>query len=223
MVKLEKWIYPAKYKDKYGTVETGIVNDGEELSIIIRDVEFIGSDFDSFESKGGIPQDKLKDFTIDRNGWLVDFTLECDIPIKIGKDDQTFSTILEMKLILGSPTPKGGVDKEDLRLKLMFEYDIIESGGKSGWFEDELLDIEKQLPDGYFLKCCFGCLFSDYSVYGHGLFGSMMCFRDIKDDYIKVKTKSEFMDIMHKMTENVQETFLCPEFKKRVPGTGYRG
>jgi len=30
-------------------------------------------------------------------------------------------------------------------------------------------------------------MFSDYSPYGHGLFGCMMCFRNLKEEYVKVK------------------------------------
>jgi len=40
---------------------------------------------------------------------------------------------------------------------------------------------------------------------------------------LKVWTKDEYMEIMEHHTELVQETYLCPEFKRHVSGTGYRG
>ena len=220
---MKKIIYPTKYTDKFGPVKTEIINDGKELSIKIRGVEFKDMDFDLLTPVSGTPSEKLTNFTLNNSKELCDFKLECDIPILIGKNSEVINGILKMDLVLGNPTPKGNVDHEDLKLELIFNDKKIESGGKSGWFEDEMLDIQKKLPLGYFLKCCFGCLYSDYSVAGHGLFGNMMCYRNTKEEYLAVKNKIDYIDIMDKMTEDVQETHLCPEFKKRVPGTGYRG
>jgi hypothetical protein len=73
------------------------------------------------------------------------------------------------------------------------------------------------------MKCCFNCAFSDYSPAGSGIFGDMLCFRDNKEEYFKVKDKWDLFRIWETMTEHVQETYLCPEFEKRIPGTGYRG
>jgi hypothetical protein len=100
---------------------------------------------------------------------------------------------------------------------------VWSSAALSGWFEDELLDLQRQLPDGMLMKACINCAFSDYSPYGHALFGGLACFRGNKDGYGAVKGKSDIFRIWDTMTEFVQETYLCPEFKKRLPGTGYRG
>ncbi len=220
---MEKSVYPTRYSDKYGTDITEILNDGKELSIVIRGVEFKDTDFDSFKPVEETPPDKLKSFSLDSHQFLVDYKLECNIPILIGGNNKTISCCLKMKLILGKLTSNNRVEEENLKLELACEKIRIKSNGLSGYFEDEMLDIQKAFPAGYFLKCCFGCLYSDYNVAGHSLFGSMMCFRDNKEKYLAVKTKSEYIEIMDSMTEFVQETYLCPEFKKRIPGTGYRG
>ena len=47
--------------------------------------------------------------------------------------------------------------------------------------EDELLDIQRQMPEGTYLKACINCAFSDYCPGGHGLFGGLACFRDNKE------------------------------------------
>lgn len=89
--------------------------------------------------------------------------------------------------------------------------------------EDKLLKIQKQLPDGLFIQACINCLYSDYSPYGNGVFGCMMCFRKLKQEYLQVKSKQEFFHIHDHFERQVQETWLCDEFERRVPGTGYRG
>jgi hypothetical protein len=62
-----------------------------------------------------------------------------------------------------------------------------------------------------------------YSPYGHGLFGGLACFRGNKAGYRAVTGKDDLFAVWDTMTEFVQETHLCPEFERRVPGTGYRG
>jgi hypothetical protein len=79
------------------------------------------------------------------------------------------------------------------------------------------------MPAGTYLKTCINCAFSDYSPSGHGLFGGLACFRDNKTGYRAVRTKRDLFGIWITMTGFVQETFLCPEFERRSPGTGYRG
>ena len=78
----------------------------------------------------------------------------------------------------------------------------------------------------YKFKNCYGCLYSDYSPYGVGFFGSMLCFKEQKSNYLKVSnnfSKKDFFDLMEKGCHNVPETFCCNDFNIRKRGTGYRG
>jgi len=50
----------------------------------------------------------------------------------------------------------------------------------------------------------------------------MACFRKPRKEYSQVKDKFDLFSIPD-MAEVVQETYLCPEFEKRLPNTGYRG
>jgi len=50
-----------------------------------------------------------------------------------------------------------------------------------------------------------------------------MCFRNIKSAYLGVKSKDDLLAIHNLFERCVQETYLCPEFSRRIPGTGYRG
>lgn len=151
------------------------------------------------------------------------------IPVPVVVENlRTLEGDLHVKLDLGPPRKgENGVDKgiefKQLQLRLSFGEHQVVSSGQSGHFEYELADIHRQLPDGTYLRSGYKCLYSDYSVYGHGLFGNMLCFRNIKVNYLSVKNKDEFIDIQDLSERMVQETYLCADFRLRIPGTGYRG
>ena len=129
---------------------------------------------------------------------------------------------MEMCLELGRPAVNGGLDRQALALSIHVGRQAFRSAGTKGWFEDELLSLQSSLPPGTYLKACINCAHSDYSPYGHRMFGGMACFRNLKEEYSQVKDKFDLFRILDK-AEVVQETFLCQEFEKRLPGTGYRG
>ena len=214
--------YPAIYRDKLGEEITIINNDGQLLSITIRGVTFTGQEFDSLEAATPLQETLLDSFTL-RNTDLCDCEIECDMPLIILSKEEPLSANLHIHLILGAPLPNGGLENEKLQLRLDINEKSYLSCGKHGWFEDELLELQAALPNGSYMKCCFNCAFSDYHPVGSGCFGTLACFRDNKREYLKVKNKTALFQIWNTMTEWVQETYLCPEFEKRVPGTGYRG
>ena len=214
--------YPAKYTDVHGSEETTITNDGQTLRMTIRGLEFTSTDFDSLEPPHEATQQQLEHFRLHRN-CLCSCRIECRIPIPIRDHGTQSRGTLLVDLILGVPTANRGLDREDFRLVLEYDNERFSGSGQSGWFEDELLEIQRQLPDDVFMRACINCLYSDYSPYGHGLFGYMMCFRNLKQEYLKVTTKDEFWSVHDRYDRLVQETYLCPEFERRVPGTGYRG
>jgi hypothetical protein len=154
---------------------------------------------------------------------LCDYTLELDIPVPVVFHIEKLCGTLHVHLTLGIATPNGGTDREVLFLQLDVAASSYSSQGRAGYFENELVDITKQLPEGMYLQTCFGCAFSDYSPFGNGLFGDMACFRENKQHYLAIKTKRDLLDMWDTHTEFVQETYHCGEFEKRKPGTGYRG
>lgn len=213
--------YTAIYTDSRGFERTFITNDSATLRVRVRGVDFAGGDFDSLSPVEGTPAAQLGQFTF-HDGDLCSCRIECEIPVPIGGRIEV-EGVLRVDLVLGDPAPNGGLDREDLRLTLHFDGLSFASPGTSGWFEDELLAIQAQLPEGVFIRACINCLYSDYSPYGHGLFGWMMCFRNRKAEYLRVRTKAEFWSVYDRYDRLVQETYLCPEFERRVAGTGYRG
>jgi Family of unknown function (DUF6304) len=162
------------------------------------------------------------------HGSLCSCLIEADIPVPVVTPTGAENGLLTFELELGEPLPTGQMDRERLKLHLKVNEMTYSSDGKSGWFEDEMLDVQRNLPPGTFLKACINCAFSDYSPYGHGLFGNMICFRANKAAYLALPSgedfeKDAYFDVMDTVSEIVQETYLCPEFKRRAPGTGYRG
>ena len=213
--------YPTTYSDAEGSEATTIANDSETLRLSMRGVEFVGRDFDSLEPTGAAPE-KLRRFTLNQ-GCLCSCRIGCRIPIPVHERGKLLEGSLSVELVLGDPAANGGLDREQLRIVLEYDGQQLAGSGTSGWFEDELLGIQAQLPEGVFIKACINCLYSDYNPSGHGLFGCMMCFRNLKAEYLKVTTKQEFWSVHGRQDRFVQETYLCPEFERRIPGTGYRG
>ncbi len=214
--------YPATYQDAAGTETIEIVNDHTTLRTTIRGIDFEGRDFDGLETVADELAVQAAGFTL-VIGSLCACELRWEMPIAVGTAEGHEVASLDAHLILGAPTTRGSIDREVLRLRLVFSRGSIESAGTSGWFEDELLDLQAKLPEGGYLRACIGCGLSDYAPVGHGLFGGLACFRATKTAYRSVTTKAELFAIWDSLTEFVQETYLCPEFERRPPNTGYRG
>jgi hypothetical protein len=214
--------YPARYRDRSGEESLSIRNDGKVLSATIRGVEFRGGDFDTLEPTPGTDPDRLSSFTLQQNA-LCSCVIDVEIPVPVVTPHGVTHGELSAHLELGDPAPNGGIDREYLSLRLRFGDRVLTSRGWSGWFEDELADLQRQMPEGTYLKACISCAFSDFSPMGHGLFGGLACFRGNRAGYRSVRTKRDLFEVWGTMTAFVQETHLCPEFERRTPGTGYRG
>jgi hypothetical protein len=212
--------YDGTYSDARGREVIALLNDGDTLRTTIRDIEFSGPDFD-----GMTPVDdsiNLAEFTL-HHSELCACLFAFDISIPVIIQGSEVSGILYVDLELGAPTPNGGIDRERLGLSLEYGEHRVGSSGGNGYFEDAFAEIARQLPQSVFIKACINCLFSDYSPLGHGLYGGMMCFRNIKAEYLQVKSKRDFFSVLGRQDRFVQETYLCSEFSRRIPGTGYRG
>jgi hypothetical protein len=214
--------YQTTYRDKLGQEQTVIENNGKKLSIMLRGITFTGNDFDAFSPSRTADPSSLSLFKLQSND-LCSCVIEFEMAVPLVQDDHTVPGRLSVTLELGDPKPNGGLDRERLVLALQFDQNLIQSSGNSGWFEGELLELQRHLPTGIYMKACINCLLSDYSPCGHGIFGNLACFRDHRDEYLSVKNKADIFRIWANATEFVQETYLCSKFERRVPGTGYRG
>jgi hypothetical protein len=214
--------FAGTYGDAHGTEAIEFLSDGRSLRVVVRGVALAGTDFDALEPVNGTEAAARAQLTL-HQGALCDCELRCHIPLKLSGPEGVQGTLLDVRLVLGAPSSNGGLDREELYLRLDLGGREYRSRGVSGWFEEELLDLVRQLPEAIHLRACFTCAFSDYSPYGHGLFGGLACFRDNKAGYLAVRDKHGLFRIWDTLTEFVQETYLCPEFQRRTTGAGYRG
>jgi hypothetical protein len=217
--------WEARFEDAQGAERTTITSDGRSLRMRLRGVELAGHSLDDFEPVPGTPPEAEASLPLHpTHRELCSCRLEVAIPVPLVQGEEEVSGTLTAHLELGDPDQRNAIDREQLRLVVLEVGDVSwASKGQSGWFEEELLDLERALPDGTRLKSCFTCAFSDYSPYGHGLFGALACFRDVREDYVCVETKFDLLKLWDKSTESVQETHLCPAYARRPVGLGYRG
>lgn len=216
--------YPAKYSDKFGEVQTIIQNDGKELTMIVRGFEFKGNMLDDWEptDKGNPELSNL--FSIHPFfNQLYQFQLEFDISVPVIKQGEILQGLLRVRLGMAGVETVFAGGREELTIELHVDKQKFISCGKHGWFENELQEIKNAMPENMYIKSCFNCAFSDYSPAGFGLFGNLACFRNTKNEYLSLKGKAAYFQLQDQIAEFVQETYLCPEFEKRIPGTGYRG
>lgn len=107
---------------------------------------------------------------------------------------------------------------------LCVEDRVYESSVKSLYFESSLIDISKQIQKEYYMKSCFTCQYSDYSPYGSDDYGTMLCYRRYKEEYLKVNNKDDFFEYLEmKDFDSRQEDYLCEEYEIRNKCEGYRG
>lgn len=215
-------VYSATYEDSRGKESISISNDGKTLRTNIRGIEFSGRELDSLSPLAPLNSTHQNLFAFHLDS-LCSCRFECLIPIPVYSNGTLLDGVLDVKLDLGVPNPPSGLDREDLSITLRYGGNQFSGAGNHGFFELELLDIQKQLPNGDYMKACINCLYSDYSPAGQGCFGGMLCFRNQKAAYLKVKSKADFWPVHANPDRQVQETYLCPEFERRIPGTGYRG
>jgi hypothetical protein len=168
--------YPARYRDRSGEERTTIMNAGSALTMVVRGVRFVGNDFDGLDPEDVSDPMRLASFSF-LHGNLSSCVVEAEIPVPVVTPDGKVNGLLTFELELGDPTPTGQMDRERLELRLAIGETTYSSDGRTGWFEDEMSDLQNKLPTGTFMKACFNCAFSDYSPYDHGLFGNMICFR----------------------------------------------
>lgn len=214
--------YPATYTDANGTVETSIMDDGEKLSMPVRGVTFEGCSPEVLEPIANADAGQLRMFRLARKH-LTQFQLSWVMEVVVWDGENDLTASLSCEADISESTTNQGFNDSRLKLMLKVAGEEFESSGNSGLFDNELLEIQAFLPPPKLMKSCINCQFSDYSVYAQFSFGSMMCFRNVKEDYVKVRGKHEYLGVQDRYERFVQETFLCDQFERRIPGTGFRG
>jgi len=220
--------YTGTYQDKFGIEVIKIFNDFDVISFKLGIYKFTTSYFDNFQLDDyqSYNPKQLQRFTLkpvdiyesdEKIYELKDFDLSFSIPVTIlnRKTEKTTNSKLYIKLAIRM------VD-DDNRISLNISINGNEFSATSSIFEGAADQINKQIDDEFVIKNCYWCLYSDYSVSGQAIAGSMLCFLEHKDQYLKVKNKADYMDLPNDIPR-VQEIYSCESFQPRKLGTGYRG
>lgn len=223
--------YKAIYRDNEGSHQIEIQNDSELLSFELGNFKFEGiaiNDFELLDFEDYSPEE-LDRFSFNKipcgDGFsyeICNYDLTIYVPVELIETQtrQTKSTNLKIFSSCGSALRSGGLDSYDLSLELTIEE--TKYTGQGDLFEIAANNLLKNFKGQFNFKNCFGCNFSDYSVYGQNTYGTMLCFKNQKKEYLKVKTKDQYMNLDQE-DRLVQETFLCEEFELREKNIGYRG
>ena len=113
-----EWLYPTRFTDEWGTEATMIRNDGTNLSVTLRGVQFSGPDFDMLEPVADTPKGSLTKFTLSAFSCLCECVLDVEIETPVLFGDEEKKGVLTAHLELGKPSASGGLDRESLQLSL---------------------------------------------------------------------------------------------------------
>ncbi len=221
---MEPFAFPGRYEDQDGSeeiswrIEPSRVR-GYEIHTLIRNVAFWGYDFDGLEVVDRAAA-AAAGFKLEEHGEPEGCVLSGDLPCTIEAEGQPTTGAIRFRLEVPEHqhVPPFNPSPKNLHLSVVVggrTYEVADE-----WFEDGVQRLEELLPSDTRFRCCLTCLFSDYSPGGHSLMG-MRCHRDAKQQYLAVRSKNDYWSVP--VTEEVMETYLCPEYQRRVPGTGYRG
>ncbi|NQY31367.1 MAG: hypothetical protein HRT69_18115, partial [Flavobacteriaceae bacterium] len=196
-----------------------IKSDGSTMYLTLRGIDFEGHDFEALT--GEIDDTKFeyeifKGYTLKH---LSNFKLTVTIPILLynSLSNQTLTENLTVAIEVGETVKIMGLDSEITNLKLSSCFGEFVVEKKLEWMEDALIALQNKLPENIYLKTCLSCKYSNYSPFGNGMFGSIYCFKNIKEAFKKVNSKFDLLDLWTAEAVekgdvfSVQETFTCAE------------
>jgi len=170
-------VSPCVYTDSDGSIAGELANNGKLLLVRLGETVLMGLAFDSLqpEQMDSFPAR----FTL-QNGFICNCQLDFVMPLLLTDGRTVVPGSLSVSLVLGKPDHRNAIDEESYSASLEFRRERIRTTEPAGDFEDLLSTLARQLPEGMSFFNCFGCQYADYSVYGSGAFGDMMCFRNVK-------------------------------------------
>jgi Family of unknown function (DUF6304) len=221
---MQTLIFPGGYHDHagYETIRWRVEGSRRykvpslDVFTTIRGIDLQSTDFDSLEPVD--PSAGAGQLPLNQAGELSDCVLSGELPCTVAAGGRRRPVTITFCLDLRRPATS--LPDPPRRLRLSLTLDGVRCQVTDDWFEDGLPGLEQALPPGAQLVCCVTCLFSDYSPGGHGLTG-IRCHRGAKDQYLADRSKADYWSVP--VTEEVPETYLCEEYQRRIPGTGYRG
>lgn len=207
--------YPARYRDAFGEEETLIRNNGEELRMTLRGVEFEGGCLVWLPRDANLSQRSL--FSIPGSA-LDNFTLEFDVPVSVVSQNQILQATLHIQQREEDGDTRATASLDLMNQTFHSQKELIDD------FEVLLESLHKELSQGMYIKMCFFCAFSGYSPYGGGGSFCLDCFRNDKERYLHITSKGPKepgfnfkLAYHHLKIETTQVIYCCPEFVRRSP------
>ncbi|NOQ75240.1 MAG: hypothetical protein GQ574_24725 [Crocinitomix sp.] len=210
--------YEVIYQDKRSTETTSLKSNGSNMHLTLRGIDFEGLDFEMLTGEIDETKFDYEKFE-DGSGALTNFKITIKMPLSLFdiSEKKTFTETLTIHIVVGETITIKGLDSAINSLTLSTSFGDFTFTKELEWMEDVLIGIQKQLPDNIYLKTCLSCKYSNYSPYGNGMFGSIYCFKHLKDDLKELNGKHDLLDLWtaERVAEgkifSVQETFDCSE------------
>lgn len=213
----QKIVYKGQYKDDRREVPIEISNDGNKLSFFVDGLKFVSTDLEEWilQNPEKYSETELEQFSFSKHILKSGFSLvtehllkDCTIQFNIPQQVFDAQSMKEITVVLEVKETLEGID---LNLKLPDNTSIDENNIPD--FELGLKRICSKIAKGYSLFNCFTCRYSSYSIYGNGVFGSLLCYRNFKEKFLKIKNKEDYSHVESQGFENVQETDYCNQFQ----------
>lgn len=220
--------YTSLYTDAFGNEKIAIVNNHSKFHTIIRGTNFIGSEFTDLTPEDSNEKTIFEKFFFTKfpsNPKLCNCSFEIEIPINLIETGTQKLIYVNMKMLckIGPESSKitNGLEYEIYEFSIRLNDKIYFASADD--FEMAMQNLQQQWNTKYHFKNCFGCAYSDYSVYGQSAFGSMLCFVKHKNEYLKIENKADYIEKLEGKGQRVQEIFCCEKFNMRSGNLGYRG
>ena len=228
-------IYPAQYKDRFGTESTIIIDDNRSIKLTLRGIEFSGGYF-SLSVVSGANPDLTKPFYFFEDE-LCAYSLDFELPIIVINKGKEIETKLRTRMECGQPIESTGwtvhkrykdgrteketerIDSYSVSFEIEIEDKIYKVSHPHGGFETPLIELSKQFPSEVYLKICLNCMLSEYPPNILGGAG-LRCFKNAKNELKQVnqvKGNNGFLTLWIEKGLDVDETYFCTEFERRPP------
>ena len=202
-------IFNVTYKDDKGEEITFFESDGSTLNIKLRGINFTGKSFDYLEPSEDF-QKANELFKLNQDNEITNCEMLVKIPVKLNDRENLIESILIVEILINETnypkTKKFSICVDNK------SFDIITNDDTGLYFESQLISLQKKIPINYKIYSCLFCALSHYSVYGSDKFGTLICYKELKDKILKIDNKSDFVKLTDNKGNSVQETFYCPEF-----------
>jgi hypothetical protein len=154
---------------------------------------------------------------------LDNFNLDFELPVKLATQGEPGSepTLEEVKIRFKA-SHDSKAESFSISLVLADGKTIIrptspgiDENGYPATFDDQIKQIQMQLPAKSYLKTCWNCALSEYSPVNKQNFGGLGCFRQWPN-ITTLRNPMELLRNWKKRIEDVQETHSCESFKRRT-------